>query len=59
MEQGRLVSIPLDAPELVRPTGIIHRRKKKLTRAGLEFLNLVVVSDTETSVSVPELVSTR
>jgi DNA-binding transcriptional LysR family regulator len=41
VEQGRLVSIPLDAPELVRPTGIIHRKKKKLTRAGLEFLRLV------------------
>ena len=39
--QGRLIAIPLDAPELVRPTGIIHRRKKKLTRAGLEFLHLV------------------
>ena len=42
VEQGRLVSIPLHAPELVRPTGIIHRRKKKLTRAGREFLKMVV-----------------
>lgn len=42
VEQGRLMSIPLHAPELVRPTGIIHRRKKKLTRAGREFLKLVV-----------------
>jgi len=42
VEQGRLVSIPLDAPELVRPTGIIHRRKKKFTRAAREFLKLVV-----------------
>jgi DNA-binding transcriptional LysR family regulator len=47
VEQGRLVSIPLDAPELVRPTGIIHRRKKKLTRAGREFLNLVVGAEAE------------
>jgi DNA-binding transcriptional LysR family regulator len=45
VEQGRLISIPMHAPELVRPTGIIHRRKKKLTRAGREFLNLVVASD--------------
>jgi LysR family transcriptional regulator, transcriptional activator of the cysJI operon len=42
VEQGRLVSIPLHAPELVRPTGIIHRRKKKFTRAGREFLRMVV-----------------
>lgn len=50
VEQGRLVSIPLNAPELVRPTGIIHRRKKKLNRVGRQFLNLVVgaAEDTET-----------
>jgi DNA-binding transcriptional LysR family regulator len=41
VEQRRLVSIPLDSADLVRPTGIIHRKKKKLTRAGLEFLNLL------------------
>jgi LysR family transcriptional regulator, transcriptional activator of the cysJI operon len=45
VEQNRLVSIPLLAPELVRPTGVIHRRKKKLTRAGREFLNLVIMSE--------------
>ena len=33
VEQNRLVSIPLYAPELVRPTGVIHRRQKQLTRA--------------------------
>ncbi len=42
VDQGRLVSVPLNAPELVRPTGIIHRKKKKLTRAGRQFLGLVV-----------------
>jgi LysR family transcriptional regulator, transcriptional activator of the cysJI operon len=49
VEQGRLISIPLDAPELIRPTGIIHRKKKKLTRAGLEFLQLVQGSLMETT----------
>jgi DNA-binding transcriptional LysR family regulator len=44
IEQGRLVSVPLHAPELVRPTGIIHRKKKKLTRAALEFLRLITES---------------
>ena len=43
VEQGRIVSIPLHAPDLVRPTGVIHRKKKKLTRAALEFLKLVMV----------------
>jgi DNA-binding transcriptional LysR family regulator len=39
--QKRLVSIPLHAPELRRPIAIIHRRKKKLTRAVREFLKLI------------------
>ncbi len=41
VEQKRLVSIPLNAPELRRPVAIIHRKKKKLTRAVREFLNFV------------------
>jgi len=45
VEHGRLVSIPLHAPELIRPTGIIHRKKKKLTRAGRQFLSLVVANE--------------
>jgi len=49
--QRRLVSIPMDAPELVRPTGIIHRKKKKLTRGGLEFLNLVTGSHVAATVN--------
>ena len=58
VEQNRLVSIPLHAPELVRPTGIIHRRKKKLTRAGRRFLSLVAANERiGTAVSrEPELV---
>jgi DNA-binding transcriptional LysR family regulator len=44
VEQKRLVSIPLNSPELVRPTAIIHRRKKRFTRAGREFLSLVNAS---------------
>ncbi len=41
IEQGRLVSIPLASPELVRPLGIVHRRRKKLNRAALSFLELL------------------
>ena len=43
-EQGRLVSVPLDAPGLVRPVGIVHRRRKKLNRAAQSFLELLDVS---------------
>jgi DNA-binding transcriptional LysR family regulator len=42
-EQGRLVSVPLAAPGLVRPVGIVHRRKKKLNRAAQSFLELLEV----------------
>jgi DNA-binding transcriptional LysR family regulator len=43
-EQGRLVSVPLAAPGLVRPVGIVHRRRKKLNRAAQSFLELLDVS---------------
>src|SRR5690349_8360530 len=35
IQAGRLVSIPLDAPDLVRPVGIVHRKRKKFNRAAL------------------------
>jgi DNA-binding transcriptional LysR family regulator len=41
IEQGRLVAVRLDAPELVRPVGIVHRKKKKLNRAAQAFLDLL------------------
>ena len=40
--QGRLVAVPLHAPELVRPVGIVHRRRKPLNRAAQGFLELVM-----------------
>jgi DNA-binding transcriptional LysR family regulator len=42
--QGRLVSVPLREPELVRPLGIVHQKKKKLNRAAQAFLALVTES---------------
>jgi DNA-binding transcriptional LysR family regulator len=39
--QGRLVAVPLRAPDLVRPVGIVHRRRKPLNRAAQGFLALV------------------
>ncbi len=43
--QGRLAAVPLDAPGLVRPVGIVHRRHKKLNRAAQAFLELLTGSD--------------
>ena len=42
IDQGRLVSIPLHAPGLVRPVGIVHRKRKKLNRAAQSFVELLV-----------------
>jgi len=40
--QGRLVAVPLRAPDLVRPLGIVHLKRKKLNRAARAFLALVM-----------------
>jgi DNA-binding transcriptional LysR family regulator len=42
VEQGRLAAVALNAPELVRPVGIVHRRRKKLTRAAEAFLGMLI-----------------
>jgi DNA-binding transcriptional LysR family regulator len=39
--QGRLVAVPIAAPELCRPLGIIHRRKKRFQRVAQAFLDLL------------------
>ncbi len=39
--QGRLVAIPIAAPELYRPLGIIHRKKKRFHRVAQAFLDLL------------------
>lgn len=40
IEQGRLVAVAMDA-DLVRPVGIIHRRRKRFHRAAQVFLELL------------------
>ena len=39
--QSRLVAVRLDAPGLVRPVGVVHRKRKTLTRATRAFLELL------------------
>jgi len=39
--QGRLVPISIAAPELYRPLGIIHRKKKRFQRVAQAFLDLL------------------
>jgi DNA-binding transcriptional LysR family regulator len=41
IEQGRLVAIPIEGCTLVRPLGIIHRRKKTFNLAAQVFLELL------------------
>ena len=40
--QGRLVSVPIHAPELSRPVGIVHRKRKRFSRAVQSFLELLL-----------------
>ena len=42
IEQGRLTTVPLAAPGLKRPLGILQPRRKKLNRATQSFLHLLV-----------------
>ncbi|HXG32814.1 MAG TPA: LysR family transcriptional regulator [Bryobacteraceae bacterium] len=41
IEQGRLAAVPLEAPGLVRPLGIIHRKRKQFNRAAQVFLEIL------------------
>jgi len=45
--QGRLTGIPLEAPSIYRPLGIIHRRHKQFNRAIQAFLELLVEQSEE------------
>jgi LysR family transcriptional regulator, transcriptional activator of the cysJI operon len=44
--QGRLAAVPLNAPELLRPIGILHRRRKKFNQAAQSFLDLLLSRET-------------
>ena len=41
IEMGRIVAVPMVAPGLERPLGIIYRRRKKFNRATQAFLDLL------------------
>jgi len=49
IERGRLVAVGLEPPGLVRPVGIVHRRKKKFNRAAQAFLELLLPGTVETA----------
>jgi LysR family transcriptional regulator, transcriptional activator of the cysJI operon len=40
--QGRMVAVKLHAPDLVRPVGVVHRKRKKLNRAAQAFVALLL-----------------
>jgi DNA-binding transcriptional LysR family regulator len=42
IEQGRLVAVQLHAPELMRPVGIVHRKRKKFNSATRALLGMLV-----------------
>jgi LysR family transcriptional regulator, transcriptional activator of the cysJI operon len=50
--QGRLIPIPIAAPELYRPVRIVHRRKKRFHRAAQGFLDLLQEQPAEVGAAV-------
>ena len=50
--QGRLVAVPFLGGELFRPLSIVHRKKKRFTRAGLAFLDLLQAQPAGRPVSI-------
>ena len=50
LEQGRMVALKLDPPELYRPVRIVHRRRKVFTTAMTGLLNIL---RTDNRVPVP------
>jgi DNA-binding transcriptional LysR family regulator len=40
--RGRLVAVPLRTPGLLRPVGVLHRRRKKFNSATQSFLELLL-----------------
>jgi DNA-binding transcriptional LysR family regulator len=44
IEQGRLVAVKLNAPDLASPLGIVHRRRKKFNRATEALLGMLLAA---------------
>ena len=43
--QGRLVAVPLRTPGLLRPIGVLHRRRREFNSATQAFLELLNCGD--------------
>ena len=54
IQQGRLAGIRIAAPELCRPLGIIHRKKKRFHRVAQAFLDLLREKPVEERVLEPQ-----
>jgi hypothetical protein len=39
------VAVKLHAPELLRPVGVLHRRRKKFNAATQSFLDLLLAAE--------------
>jgi DNA-binding transcriptional LysR family regulator len=55
IEQGRLVAVRLNAPDLVRPVGIVHRKRKKFNSATRALLGMLQGGAGDRHLSPPNL----
>lgn len=53
IDEGRLIAVPLEAPGLKRPLGILQPRRRKLNRATQSFLHLLVDGHQTAAVADP------
>lgn len=49
VEQGKLVALPVNAPTLTRPIGIIHRHRKIFAATALKFIEMLSMEIGESS----------
>ena len=52
--EGRMVAVKLNAPGLVRPVGVVHRKRRKLNRAAQAFVDLLLEEAAEKEESKAE-----
>jgi DNA-binding transcriptional LysR family regulator len=52
--QGRLVAVPLRAPGLLRPIGVLHRRRGKFNSATQSFLELLLAPGENRATQFPK-----
>ena len=52
VQRGTLVGVPFETDELIRPVGLIHKRRKNLTRTAQRFIRALVEGPTPSLIEI-------